>query len=70
MFNRRRPSLLNRRVLVNLVSGNALDGVCTHECADGLVLRGVTVHAADSEPAPADGEILVDRINVDFIQVL
>jgi hypothetical protein len=35
-----------------------------------LVLRGVIVHAPDSEPAPADGEVLIDRANVDFIQML
>jgi hypothetical protein len=35
-----------------------------------VVLRGATIHEPDTEPAPADGEILIDRINVDFIQVL
>ena len=69
MFNRRR-TLADRQVLVNLCSGNAIGGVCVHDSEDALVLRGATIHEPDSEPAPADGEILIDRINVDFIQVL
>jgi len=69
LFNRRR-TLNERQVLVNLCSGNAISGVCVHDSDDVLVLRGATIHEPDTEPAPADGEILIDRINVDFIQVL
>jgi len=70
LFNRRTPTLENRKVLVNLCSGNAVGGVCTYDSREALILRGATVHQPDAEPAPADGEILVDRINVDFIQLL
>lgn len=70
MFNRRPPVLINRQVLVNLLSGNAVAGVCTVETTRSLVLRGATVHTTDSEPAPADGEVLIDRASVDFIQML
>lgn len=69
MFNRR-PSLLNRNVLVSLMSGNALSGICTHETRTALILRGVTVHEPGNDPAPADGEVLIDRVSVDFIQLL
>lgn len=69
MFNRRR-TIADRQVLVNLCSGNAVGGVCIYDGEDMLVLRGATIHEPDSEPAPADGEILIDRINIDFIQVL
>lgn len=57
-------------MLVNLISGNAIRGVCVHETDRALALRGATVHQPDAEPAAADGEILIDRINVDFIQLL
>lgn len=67
---RRRTSVQQRSVLVNLLSGNAVAGLCTYDGPRGLVLRGATVHESDSEPAPADGEIVIDRINVDFIQIL
>lgn len=69
MFNRR-VSLLHRSVLVNLISGNAVSGVCSHETDRALVLKGATVHQEDAEPAPADGEVLIDKSNVDFIQML
>lgn len=67
---RRRSTVENRTVLVNLLSGNAVSGVCVRDGRDALVLRGATVHTADAEPAPADGEIVIDRINVDFLQLL
>jgi hypothetical protein len=67
---RRRPEELNRQVLVNLVSGNAVSGVCTYNGRTALVLRGATVHEPGADPSPADGEVLIERINVDFIQLL
>lgn len=69
MFSRRNP-LLNRTVLVNLMSGNAVSGVCVLQTVQALVLKGATVHEPGAEPAPADGEVFIDRINVDFIQLL
>ena len=62
--------MLQRNVLVNLISGNAVSGVCTYDGRQVLILRGATVHTSDSDPTPADGEIVIDRINVDFIQIL
>lgn len=70
MFNRSTPALIHRKVLVNLLSGNALAGVVTFEGRHALVLRGATVHTTDSDPAPADGEVLIDRASIDFIQML
>lgn len=69
MFNRP-PALLHRKVVINLLSGNAVSGVVSHESRDALVLRGAMVHEPGAEPAPADGEVLIDRSNVDFAQLL
>lgn len=69
MLSKRRPSLRDRTVLVNLCSGNAVGGVVIHDGKDCLVLRGATVHEPGSDPAPADGEVHIERTNVDFIQV-
>lgn len=69
MFDRK-VRLLNRNVLVNLLSGNAVAGVCTHETRHALILRGATVHEPGADAAAADGELLIDRANVDFIQLL
>jgi hypothetical protein len=70
LFSKKPPSALNRNALVNLCSGNAIRGVVTYEGPTSLVVRGATVHTPDSEPIAADGEVLIDRINVDFIQLL
>ncbi len=67
MFNRR---LAHQKILVNLLSGNAIAGVCVHEERCALILKGATVHQPGVEPTPADGEVLIDRANVDFIQIL
>lgn len=65
-----RRSLVQRKILVNLLSGNAVSGVCTLDGRHALLLKGATVHEPGSEPVPADGEVLIDRANVDFIQIL
>lgn len=70
MFRRRPDKVLQRNIVVNLLTGNAVAGVCSYECRESLVLRGATVHTLDAEPVPADGEVLIDRSNVDFIQII
>lgn len=67
---KRPTAVLHRNILVNLRSGNAVNGVVSYETKTALVLRGAIVHTADAEPTPADGEVLIDRANVDFIQML
>lgn len=67
---RRADRVLQRNVVVNLLSGNAISGVCSFECPVSLVLRGAMVHEQGVEPTPADGELLIYRSNVDFIQLL
>lgn len=66
---RRHPGL-GRQVLVSLFSGNAVRGVLTKTPGPLLILQGCTVHEAGSEPASADGEIVIDQANVDYIQLL
>jgi hypothetical protein len=68
---KRRYSAIGRKVLVNLFSGNAIEGVCTYDGRQAMVLRGALVHELDVEQAmPADGEIRIDRANVDYVQLL
>ncbi|OKH70808.1 hypothetical protein EB72_24755 [Mycobacterium sp. SWH-M1] len=61
---------INRAVMVNLLSGNAIQGVLTETAGHYLILKAATVHEPDAHPASADGEVVVDAANVDFIQVL
>lgn len=62
--------VLKRRVVVNLKTGTAVSGVLLRKTGPLLILGDAVVHERDSEPAPADGELVIERSNVDFIQAL
>ncbi len=68
----RRHRAVGRKVLVNLRSGNAIEGVCTYDSRDHMIVRGALVHEAGRAegPVPADGEVRIDRANVDYTQLL
>ncbi|HOA04101.1 MAG: hypothetical protein QG655_2589 [Actinomycetota bacterium] len=66
---RRHPGL-NRKVLVSLYSGSAVSGVLTSSTSAYLILRGCVVHEAGVEPVSADGEVVVERANVDYVQIV
>jgi small nuclear ribonucleoprotein (snRNP)-like protein len=67
---RRHPGL-NRKVLVSLFSGNAVSGVLVKTPGPLLILQGCMVHEPDSaQPAAADGEIVIDTANVDYVQIV
>lgn len=62
---------LRRRVVVNLLDGTAFSGVLWRRAGRQLVLRDVArMQPGDHNPTPVDGEILLDRGVVDFVQVL
>lgn len=61
--------IAHRRVVVNLRTGSAISGVITKWRGPFYVLRDATVHEGE-QVAPADGEILVEKKNVDYIQAL
>lgn len=67
----RRHRAVGRRVLVNLFSGNAIEGVCTFDGRDYMIIRAAVVHepGTDATP-PADGEVRIDTSNVDYLQML
>ena len=60
---------LDRKCIVNLDSGHAIEGVCT-KVKPTYLIRAAMLHVPGSEPQPMDGEVSIDYINVDFIQVL
>jgi hypothetical protein len=66
---RRHPGL-NRRVLVALHSGNAVSGVLTKVTGPLLIVQGATIHEPNAAPAEADGQVVVDRDNVDYVQIV
>ena len=59
---------VRRRVVVNLENGNALHGVLLRHDGPLLILRDVTYMEPGSPPASLDGDVLVERRRVDFIQ--
>jgi small nuclear ribonucleoprotein (snRNP)-like protein len=64
-----RRCLERRRVVVNLLSGRAFDGVLYARRGPLLILRNAVMHERGAEPAPVDGDVVVERNQVEFIQV-
>lgn len=64
-----RRTMVHHRVVVNLDTGRTFSGVLWARRGPLLVLRDVTVHEQGLAPAAVDGEIVVERPRVEFIQV-
>lgn len=62
---------VGRRILVNLKSGNAIEGVLWTAPARGelLVLKAARLLVAGESPVKLDGEAIIDVGEVDFAQV-
>lgn len=60
---------MSRRVMVNLATGNAIDGILWDERGPLLVLRDASLHE-DGGSAPLDGEVIVERDRIAFVQVV
>lgn len=67
MFGHRWP--LYRRVLVNTDDDRAFDGVLYARRGPLLVLKDARLIEAGAEPVPLDGEVIIERPRVTFIQV-
>lgn len=61
---------LRRRVIVNLKSDKALSGVLTSKSGPLLELKNASLLEAGRSPVPMDGSVLIERANVDFVQVV
>lgn len=60
---------MSRRVVVNLTSGAAIDGVLWDDRGALIVLRDSNLHS-EGGSAPLDGEVIVARDRIDFVQVV
>ena len=69
----RRPSpwaeKVRRPAVVTLRSGVAFQGLVWSVDGDLMVLREAAIVTAEG-PAPADGEVVLERSQVDYVQVL
>ena len=73
IFGPRYPVL--KRVIVNTKTGKAFRGVLWERRGEYLVLREAELLAAGGrserrEVVSVDGDVLIDRSNVDFVQVV
>lgn len=59
-----------RQVIVNTRTEKAFRGVLWQRRGGYLVLRNAELLKAGGETVPMDGEVIIDRSNVDFIQVV
>lgn len=66
----KRSTRLRRAVLVNLRSGRAFRGVLWERKGRWLVLRDAQVMERGVEPVSLDGEVILDRDAIEFVQVL
>lgn len=64
-----RRTVVRRRVVVNLAD-KAFTAVLWAKRGPLLVLRDVALMHPGSPPVPVDGEVIVERSRVEFIQVL
>ncbi|PHP52635.1 hypothetical protein BW737_008880 [Actinomyces ruminis] len=60
--------LIAANVIINLKTGTALAGALVKQSGPLLFLRNVTIYAEGREPQLADGEIVVERGEIEFIQ--
>lgn len=64
------PYPVRRRVIVNTKSGQVFRGALWETSVDFLVLKGAELVAAKNESVPVDGDVVIYRSNVSFMQVL
>jgi hypothetical protein len=66
----RRVALLHR-VMVNLTTGKAVEGVLVDERGPLLMLKDARLHEQGAAaPVVMDGTVVIERDRVDFVQVL
>lgn len=64
-----RRTLIGRRVLVNTKTEKAFDGFLYARRGDLLVLKEVRLLEPRAEPVSIDGDVVLERSVVDFVQI-
>jgi hypothetical protein len=64
-----RRLMVRRRVVVNLVGDQAVTGVLWRRVGGFLVLRDARLIEAGADPVSMDGDVLIERDRVLFVQV-
>lgn len=63
-----RRVLALRRVIVNLVDGSSIQGFLYKDPGNLIVLKNAVYHEPGAEPVPLDGDTVIERTKVLFIQ--
>ena len=63
-----RKVLLLRTVIVNLTDRSSISGVLYCDPGNLIVLKNATYFEPGAEPAPLDGDTVIDRAQVLFVQ--
>ena len=61
-------SLQAVRIIVNLKSGQSIDGYLVRQEASLLFLRDAVLIGNSDEPVPVDGQIIVEQSEIEFTQ--
>jgi hypothetical protein len=69
-MNAFRRVAVRRQVIVNLTSGAAFRGILFRQAGPLLVLRNAELLAAGEQPMPIDGEVVIERSRVEFVQIV
>lgn len=73
MFKRKHRAH-GKQAIWNLLSGTAVSGVLVVEAGPQLILRAASIcepqQGRELAWVPADGEVVIDVANVDYVQVL
>lgn len=63
-----RRVLMHRRVIVNLVDGSSIEGILYRDPGDLIVLKNAVYHEPGADPLPLDGDTVIERAKVQFVQ--
>lgn len=64
-----RKLAIHKRVMVNLTTGDAVQGVLFDDRGPLIILRDAQLHTEGGH-APLDGEVLIERDRIAFVQVV
>jgi len=64
-----RRTLVRKKVVVNLHSDRAFVGILWAKRGPLLILRNAVMHEPGAEPSVVDGQIVIERDQVEFIQI-
>ncbi len=62
--------VIDRRVVVNLHGGSAVEGVLVRQSGPLVFLKGARLLEPGREPVTMDGEVVIERERIDFTQAL